>query len=432
MVAGTIPTHSGIANHFAVDRGTLFVANKGLTKYQISKSKQQFDMRKAGFAADVFVGPVFAFDKYVVHLRRRFKSSMITAALSDAETLEEIWRTDFAAPTLDRPFSVGEKLMAFSEQGDLFELTADSFKNGVADPLTRSTTVKENLQFDQQITMNDGTLVLVGQSCDRVLAIRPDRLGEVRLNPMEPPVNRLAGQPAPFGKYLLIPTPEGRVFRVNPLNGSLMGAPFGPPANPNQTVRWTRPAVFEEENLFVIGNDRGVLYSVAAEGDQALLGKSQIDGDAAFVSPLLRIENAIFVITRGTGGDHLNSYNVFPELKLINSKALAQPYIGPFVATSQSLLMVTADSKLVCWKPNLEVAWELPLASKIAGSPVEEGESLVVALDDGNILRLNKNTGEQIKSSNLGLPIAGSPFEFNGNWYLSDVNGVIHVIEPVQ
>ncbi len=432
QIAGKFSIHDGISNYFLVDRGDLYLANKGLTKFRIQRSQQTFDLRKAGDTADTFIGPVYAFENALVHLRRRFHSSMITAAAVNPETLEEIWRTDFAAPALDQVFAVENKLMALSEQGDLFELTAEAFQSGVVRPQVRGTAVLENLQFDQRLTLGDGTIVLCGQGSDRVLAYGPNQWSSASLNQMQSPANRPGGQPAAFGKYLLVPSLDGQVVRVNPKNGFLIGAPFQPAVNPNQAVHWTRPTVFEDQNTFVIGTEAGTIYSVEADGEKSLVRKGQIEGDAGFISPLVQIGTKVFGVCRDTNNDRVVSFNVFPELIAATTKTLDQPYFGHLTALGEQLFLVSADGNLVCFKPDLEISWQVPLVGKIAGQLLDAGGTILIAFDNGDIVRLNKGTGETIKTISLEQPLANPPVEYNGNWYVGDQNGVIHVIEPLQ
>ncbi len=432
QIAGKFVIHDGIANYFLVDRGDLYLANKGLTKYRIQRSQQTFDLRKAGDTADTFIGPVYAFENALIHLRRRFHTSMITASAVNSETLEEIWRTDFAAPALDQVFTADGRLVALSEQGDLFELTADAFQSGVVRPQVRGTAVKENLQFDQRLTLGDGTVVLCGESSDRVLAYGPNKWDEASLNQMQSPANRPGGQPAAFGKYLLVPSLDGQVVLVNPKNGLLVGAPFQPAVNPNQAIHWTRPTVFEDQKTFVIGTEGGTIYSVQADGEQSLIRKGQIENESGFISPLVQIGTKVFGICRDTTNDRILSFNVFPELIAATTKTLDQPYFGHLMAIGEKLLLVSVDGKLVCFNADLEIAWQVPLSGKIAGQPLDSGETILIAFDNGDITRLNKETGATIKTISLEQPLATPPVEYNGNWYVGDQNGVIHVIEPLQ
>ncbi len=432
QIAGTFPTFEGVANYFVADRGNLYMANKGLTKYRIQRSKEDFELRKSGDATDLFIGPLFAFENAIIHLRRRFHSSMITAAAVNPETLEEIWRTDFAAPSLDQPMVMDNRLLTFSEQGDLFELTSDAFQTGTVKPQVRGSAVNENLQFDRRITLADGTLVLIGQDCDRVLSYRPPQMSEARLSPMQAPANRPGGEPEGFGKHILVPTLEGQVVRIDPMTGLIVGAPFQPATNPNQTVRWTRPAVLEEQNAFVIATTTGNVYSVQAEGDQSLVRKGQLEYAAAFVSPLVRIEDKVVGVCREAGADRIIAFNVFPELAEVGTKPLDPPYVGQLAAIGTQLFFVTADAKLNCWNSDLTVRWQVDLPYKMVGQPQVSGETLLIAFDNGDIARFDKATGKAIQSISLDQPLSAAPFEYNGNWYVSDQQGVVHVMAPIE
>jgi outer membrane protein assembly factor BamB len=431
QVLGKIPTYDGVSNYFAADRGDMYVANRGFSKFRIQRSEQSFELRKAADNADTFIGPVYAFESFVIHLRRRFRSSMVTAAAVNPETLEEIWRTDFGVPPLDAPFVADNRLLAVSRQGDLFEVTPNAMQEGVLVPIARGTAVKENLDFGQRLTVAGDTAVLVGQQTDRVLAYGHGQLSDPRLNPLQPPANRTSGDSAAMNSYLLVPCLTGQVARIEPATGAMVGAPFQPAVNPNQSVRWTAPAVFDEVGLFVIGTDQGQLFSVAADEDKSLIRRGQLDHDAAFVSPVVRVGEQVVVISRSATSDQILLLNVQPELAQAAAKTLPQQYAGHLMAIEQRILYQAADGGLVCLGTDLNEVWRAPLEGRIAGRPRVEGDALLVSLERGDLVWLNAENGTTIKSVSLGVPLASEPVPFQGNLFVFDQLGAIHLVGPV-
>jgi outer membrane protein assembly factor BamB len=432
QVTGAFPAQPGVANYFVADRGDLYLGNRGLTKYRIQKADEEFEIRKTGDTTDLFVGPIFPFEQALVHLRRRFRSSMFTAAAVNPETLEEIWRTDFGAPPLGQPFIVDQRLMAFSEQGDLFELTAQGFETGTVGHLIPGSQVKENLDFDRRLQLSDGSFALVGVNSDRVLACRASGTGESRLSPLQAPANRPGGEAEAFGKHVLCSSLDGQVVRVDPWTGSVIGAPFQPAVNPNQVIRWSRPAVFADQNVFVIGTDGGSVYKVVADGEQSLIRQGELELPGAVVSPLITVGERCVGITRAEGVDKVSIFQVFPDLTESASRPLDALYTGHLTAIGDEVYVTTADGKLNCLNSDLTPKWQADLPARLTDVPQDAGSSIVLTFDNGDIQRLDKATGQVLASVQLGRPLASNPLEYNGHWYVNDPQGVVLVIPPLE
>lgn len=432
QVTGAFPAQPGVANYFVADRGDLYLGNRGLTKYRIQKADEEFEIRKTGDTTDLFVGPIFPFERALIHLRRRFRSSMFTAAAVNPESLEEIWRTDFGAPPLGQPFVVDQRLMTFSEQGDLFELTSQGFETGTVRHLIPGSEVKENLDFDRRLQLSDGSFALVGINCDRVLAYRSTGTGESRLSPLQAPANRPGGEAEAFGKHVLFSSLDGQVVRVDPWTGSVIGAPFQPAVNPNQTIRWSRPAVFAEQNVFVIGTDSGSVYKVLADGEQSLIRQAELELPGAIVSPLIVIGDRCVGITRAEGVDKISVYQVFPDLVESASQPLDAMFTGHLAAFGDAFYVTTADGKLHCLGADLSPKWQADLPAKLVDAPQDAGASIVLTFDNGDIQRLDKANGQVLSSVQLDWPLAHNPLEYNGHWYVNDPQGVVLVVPPLE
>jgi outer membrane protein assembly factor BamB len=296
----------------------------------------------------------------------------------------------------------------------------------------RGSTVKESLDFDRRLSLNDGTIALIGQECDRILAFRPGQSNEARLSPMQAPANRPGGEPAGFGKHVLVPSMDGQVLRIDPWTGSVVGAPFQPAVNPNQTIRWARPALFEEQNTFVIGTTAGTLYAVQAEGDASLVRTGQVECPGPIVSPIVRIGDRAYCVCRAEGADRLMAYQVFPQLAEAAAQPLEPQLAGAFAAVDGQLFVETADSKLRCVNADLTAKWQADLPFKLVDAPQDNGNSILVAFDNGDITRLDKATGEVQGTVSLDQPLAGNPFEYNGHWYVNDQQGAVHVVQPIE
>jgi outer membrane protein assembly factor BamB len=101
---------------------------------------------------------------------------------------------------------------------------------------------------------------------------------------------------------------------------------------------------------------------------------------------------------------------------------------------ADQLYVETARNELHCFNAgsSLELNWTVPLeASPLAGPPLLEGEILVVAMQDGEILAIDVATGKVSNRLDLGQPLNLGPRRVGKVLVVPSIDGSLHRIEAV-
>ena len=436
VIAGQYRRTNGYANYVLAQSGNLWVANRGLTRFRIQKSKQQFAIGKTSNVSDAFLGPMELHDDTLISLRRRYNAALATASGMDRDSHQEVWRTDFGAALAGAPVVIEGKIYGLSSQGDLFELNAEAETSGyVGLPTVRATTTDQNLQFNHVETLSDGKVVLVGPSVNRmVLCYDPNRaLAENSLSTLATPADKPSCRPIGLGKYLVVCSREGQAIRIDPMSGGPMGSPFQPSLDPNEDVTWRRPVAMEDQESFVIADAKGLVYHVRADGDNALIKESEFKYEGSIESPVVRIGETVFAVGDSAQGAALMSFSLDGGLAMTKSQPLETDYESDLVAAGDLLIMRLASNQLVAFDKDLALKWTVDVGDdKLAGAVVADGDRLLAAFESGRVLVLNPADGSEAKSIDVGKPLASAPTIHDGKIYIAGQNGSVHVLDGNQ
>ncbi len=422
------------------DSGQVWSAAFGLRRYKIKKATAEFEEERVEDSLDTFIAPSTLINETLFTVRRRHDSAMVSIAAMDATTLEEIWRNDFAAPLAGVSRQGDAGLAAVSSQGDVFRIDSSTLNQAVFNrPELRGSTVVQTLVFDEVIPFDDERFVAIGPP-QRSSIINVDfrRDPASQLSNLKSPTNRPACRPVRFGDHLLVAALRGQVFRIDPLTGGPVGAPFQPELQPNVEVQWREPAVLVDGQRFVIGNADGDCFLVAAEGASALTRVDQLSLDGRLVSPLMTVaESAVGVCRNET--DQLVKLTGDQKLAIAKAVDLPGGYVsGPIPAGNDRLLLTLDSGNTVCYDSQLDRLWETALPpgelprDKIAGHPLVSEGRLIIACQSGLLVSLDAASGELIGTRQLGQPISGAPFAFDNAWLVPGIDGTLHRLERLD
>ena len=73
--------------------------------------------------------------------------------------------------------------------------------------------------------------------------------------------------------------------------------------------------------------------------------------------------------------------------------------------------------------------WKMAINNEsMSGAPVELDGLTVVAFSNGNLVVVNPETGERVKTVSVGQPIVGVPVLSNNKLLISGRDGTVHVV----
>ncbi len=420
--------------------GQLWNASTGLRRFKIQKTAADFKEEVVANSLDTFIAPSSLIGETLFHVRRRNDSSLVSVSAVNATSLVEIWRNDFGAPLAGALPKGDTGLIAVSAQGDIFELDATALAGGIMNaPISRGSSVVQTLIFDRVIPIDDQQLVAVGPA-ERASLINydPRRNPASQLSDMQSPCDKPACHPVLFGPNLLVAALRGQVFRIDPLTGRAVGAPFQPELQPNVPVIYREPAVLEDGQTFVIGNADGEFFLVSADADRSLQRIDQISHGAGLVSPMIAVNGRAIGVCR-SASDQLVSVSGAGKLVFEKSLNLPGGYVsGPTAIGNGTFLVVVDTGMTVCYDSELNLKWqaEVPSAefagAKQVGEPLMVDGGMLLAFESGLLVMLDPESGAVNSSIDLGQGLSGAPVRLGDAYFVPGMDGTLHRIESLS
>ena len=426
MAADKFENREGSRLFLLAEGSQLWIAGKGIQRYKIQRAMGQFNKINFLNHNDFFLGPMAKYGNTLVHNRRRSGSGHVSVSGVDSDSLEQAWRSDISGPLAGSPMMRDGEMLAVSSQGDLFTIDPEST---YSDSAIKSSNIEEDLLFDQLIPFSEDFVVAVGP------AGRPDILAVDLANKtteklaMQSPADQTACQPVRVGNDLVVASRQGHVLRINPKTGRAVGAPFLPPVTPGQTTDWKGPAVLSETE-FVIPNQRGVLYQLSTENPRNLQKVSSLDIEVPIHSSCVALGPMVYAVTGGDAGQEIAAFQTSGGIRAVNKIPLAANVTaGPWIAGDSVLLKLDND-QLVCLDADLNEKWSMEVPNdRLACPPFLEQGDLNVLFQSGKIWMVDAGNGEVKKRFDLGQPIVGRPVKAGNAMYFSGFDGTIHVTE---
>ncbi|MEM7455779.1 MAG: PQQ-binding-like beta-propeller repeat protein [Planctomycetota bacterium] len=417
--------------NFYFSKGTrLWIGGKGIAKYKLQGNLGRLPREVIVMPDDDFIAPMSEMNDMLLHVKRRGGSNMISVSAVNPDTLEEIWRSDIGGPLAGAPQVAGGNIMALSSQGDLFDVDAADIQSGYADGPVLSSTVAQNLRFDQILQLDDGASVAFGSRRADMLYFNN---GESRLIKLRSPLDRISCPPVAVGSDVIIATTTGQVLRIDPSDGSRIGTMFQPPVDPSEQVQWLEPAFVNENTLAIAKNSdvngNAVYLLDLSNRDSGISQVAMFSSASPIRSRLRSAGGTIYAVIGEETGDKLVSIASGNEMQITGEVELAENFVdGPWIAGSLMMVRDRAD-QLVAYNSRLQKVWAADLpAVKLSGGPVVRGSSIMCSFQDGQIMMLNDSDGTVTSSMDLGEPIVHGPVEAGGKIYFSGMDGTIHVI----
>lgn len=426
----------GQQSFFLAEGSNLWVAGSGAIRYRIRRNEGKFDREVITEGRDTFVSQIHKLDDYLLHVRRRNRSGMLTASVADAKSLDPIWQTHFAGKIAGAPQKFGDKIVAVSDQGDLFQFDEQIEKFGYTDAAVKASTVVEDLRFESVVPFGNDTFACLGPAERKDLIFAKGSTGESKLMTLAPPADKLACEPMPLGPHLIVPCSSGQIAKVDPRNGRMVGSPFQPPIQPGTKTSWFEPTLIKG-SIFAVamgateGDDNSAMYLLDASNKRSVKELAALSSADSFKSRLVNDGQSIFgVIGPDQGNDRLIAVNASAPLAVKKTVVLPGKLVeGPWIQES-GLLVKMDDDKLYCFSSDLTEKWSIPVPNvKLAAAPKTMGAQLMVIFQNGKFKMINPTTGQEVNSFDVGQPIIHEPLIVERNMYLSGLDGTVHVVD---
>ena len=428
-------SEGNLKSYVKSEGSNLWVAGKGIMRYRIKRNQGKFSREVTLEPNDEFVGPCQKIDDYLLHIRRRDKSGMLSASLVNAMDLKPIWRTDFGGEVVGSPMMFGDKLVAVSNQGDLFSIDGDSISNGYSESTVRASEVREDLSFDQTIPVGEDMFACLGLSNPKDMLFAKGTTLQKKLIMLLPPADKAACIPVAIGDKLIIASAGGQVSLVDPKSGRRVGESFLLEAKPGTETPWFEPTVLSKDTFAIASGAtddgvKSVMYLLDSKNPRSLKMTGSLESDASFKSRLVNNGQSIFGVIDSEGVEKLAAFSTaIPIAKeqevTLNGSVVAGPWL-----TDAGILVHLDDDVLYCFGADLSAKWQLKLENdKFACAPEIVGAQLMLCTRSGKINLLDPSTGKSVTEFEVGQPIIHKPLRAGDKMYLSGMDGTVHVVD---
>ncbi|HEV7279768.1 MAG TPA: PQQ-binding-like beta-propeller repeat protein [Pirellulaceae bacterium] len=382
--------------------GTLFVAERRLSRYEVQTSRGQLNRSWIKFEGDVFTGPLAQAGPNAVTMTHRqpgLPSQTVTAI--DQASGEPIWRCDvgYGPLALFDPAATGaSEPLLFSSLGQAFALPE---WNAVPDYLAETANAgvgARGSSFDQAFLRSDQTVVLYGKNNpDRAAIYQQNRDPIMRVTRFALKNGRPTADSILWRDALIVPWSAGQIFALDPTTGMNAALPFQPTLTPGQETIWRRPAASPNDaSALFVAESSGNVYRIALqEGASPFLKETvseKLDGEIS--GPLAAIGGTVAVPVRSGGAariDLLADTTLKKSKEVPLSAALAA---GPF-AVGDLYVVTLVSGEAIAFDAAGEIKWQTGLpAEAVAGDPLLSGEKLLFAFKSGDLVVVERSTGD--------------------------------------
>ncbi len=325
----------------------------------------------------------------------------------DSATGDVRWRSIVGAPWPSRwmPSPSGDSISTLFSDGRDLTLTRDQLRTGgfVEQALPKPGSADIVAPGSERFEVG-GTTILVPTPDAGQILVRDS--GEVYRTVALPAP--LAASPLPFGKNLLVPGLDGRIYLVEPQSGLSVADPYIPPFDRSKPIRWRDPVALEGEACVVAdgsGTLRRLILETSPRPRLVVSAERKLDSPS-IVSPA-STGSAILVATadlkvRAFSGRDLSPLGSWP--------IATPPNLGPTVVAGFGFVG-DATGQVLAFSSDGRRLWTSTLREpRVAGPPVIRGDSAwFVTRDQGGVEALNLADGTSLGQTPVVAEPASGP-----------------------
>ncbi len=368
--------------------GQLWMASRTLRKLQLTTDTLQPDQRfiELGMASQ----PLQDIGNWLYVGSHPAYSSAATLTQTDRDELSSQWQMTAGARVLEFTGLADQGgLVALTDAGNVFRITPAQLEAGGF-----QTTPTARLSLPGELTtpligaaLGDSQIaVACGAPQPQVWIV--NRLGQadrpVALpQPLEAPPIRLADR-------LLLPL-SGRLHLLRANSGQTAVQDLALPQGAAETPAWRQVIAVDDVTAIALTQAGELILVNYQTSPQPFLGESgrlSLDAPIDFRGDLSGDRLAVAANRRFW---LIDAASLDPRAE----QALPNPVSNDLWFAGELLLVETGGTELHAFRvsPELQRVWTLPLSESLAGRPLDESGQLALALQDGTLLSVNRDTG---------------------------------------
>lgn len=382
-------------------RNKLWVADKRLSRFDLSLAQQKLQRSWVTDEGDTFVGPMQLFGDILIHSRRLRGNRGVRVSAVNPDSGAPIWNVDIGVPVTF--VSSGSQVDVVNSGGMMFAYD----RQRVMDEADYNPGQgKPEMVFQDAVEFPGGTTVLLNASRSSQMAVYSETNRSLKLLTVGLQDETPSCQPVAVGDNLGVGLTNGQFLLISPVSGRRVGAPYQPELQPGQQVRWNRPVYLDGPKTLIVASDLGKIVRLGA-GD-SLRFLSEADLEAPMISPLCQLGGQVAGVVSNSDGDSLVIFNP-TSLKPSPPKPLPGRWLaGPFPV--ENGCVVQADRGIVMFDQDGNPKWQADCAaSPLVAAPAVIGQTLAAATQSGKLYAINRNDGSVVGSLNTRQDFTSAP-----------------------
>ncbi len=406
-----------------------WIANDRLTKYQTQATSGKLPAEWVLDEQDVYVAPLQIVGDVIIHVRQRRNAPGVTIAATRTSDKDPSWQTEVAVPA-QGVFVQGDTIDVVTARGRLFRVTAPDFERQVL-VQAKATAMRDErqvLSLTEAIGCGDGQWVFSSlPGYNRLVFYRPGSTEDVlRLLTLTVPLGAATAAPVPMAGGLLVPLQDGSVILADPVSGGERMYAFHPSVPVGTPTQWSRPAVLDGGQEFVISNNHRAIYYVGIKDkvgkELAALGETPLEGDV--VGPWVAVGNICWGVLRSGMEDAAVAY-ALPKVTAAQKWPLAGRLLwGP--QRAGDVILLATEKELICLDGALAQRWKTLLDhGPVIGQPLCVDTHIWLSAEDGFLWQIDMATGNITATLEVGEPLASGPLAYSNRLLVASQSGVL-------
>jgi hypothetical protein len=404
-----------------------------LTKFAISPTGNRLPVESIenDFSGAVFDHPFVPVGNSLIHVHRPKGRSGFVVAATDAAQGRVVWETQLAMPPAGAAVvdASAKALAVANAEGFVFRFDEAAIRSRVQDqPLAAQFRPSNPPAMTTAVNLGQGRAAFCAPGSDQILLYDPTKGTQSPrwVNLASP----LACAVTPMGNGFIAPLSVGQVFDLSATDGTSIATPFQPRVQPGTAMQFAPAGVIDAaQRRFVISDGREKIYLVAVANQPSPHMEAVAEGSAG-PYPIQSRMIVLGDVAIGIGGEsHIARFQL-PSLEPAGVSNLPAPVVwGPFPA-GDAVLLATADGQLVLISPSGEEIWRAPLEhGNLAGEPLVDKDSILIAFRNGVIERRAKSDGKPLGSVNVEHSLAAGPVDFSQRLVVTATDGTLLVVD---
>jgi pSer/pThr/pTyr-binding forkhead associated (FHA) protein len=420
-------THTGPTYLTAGAENTFWMASSRLRRFQLKTDTIQADPNE--IAVGLSTQPPKVSGRFLYLGRSLPYGNAVIFEQADAQQMVSNWRTVLGARPLGWAYRGGQFAICINEMGDLFRISeAQVQQGGFLQTTFLQFSLPDDLTEPLHVTpLGEGRLgVYSGGATPTFWIVNP--LGQiVRTVPLEKP---LQTEPVVLGQEVILPLP-GKLKMIGFSTSGTAARDYIAPVSQGKEITWSQLVGVDETHLLAFSSAKilqRIQFQSVPISSLREVTKRELPNPVDFKA---RVQNGRLIQADANGV--LQMINA-STLETVSEIRLDVPASNSLWLIGDKLFVELGHDRLQCYEVGSEfkLLWSAPLEGPgLVGEPLASGNSLLIALQNGDALAIDIDSGNIKNRIRLEQPAGMGPQQFGKHVIVPSIDGSLYRVDSL-